>query len=155
MMNAPARTQPDAPLNGATSHHTQPGLLSPGQMARTAAVGVIYWFMAALFVRYTPEAGVFGRATGVATFVLSVPVAWLGVVILRWAAALQPERIVAGVAFGTGAATFCDGIALTWGRTLYGTDSGHVLLGSAWILWGVGLFLTLAYVEAFRTQRES
>ena len=57
---------------------------------------------------------------------------------------------MANCALATAAATFCDGIALTWFRGLYGTDPERIVLGAAWILCGAGMGLLLGYVEAGR-----
>jgi hypothetical protein len=43
-------------------------------------------------------------------------------------------------------AGLCDGIALTWMPSLYGNELSEALLGAAYIIWGVGIILILAYV---------
>jgi len=79
-------------------------------------------------------------------FALGIPLCWLSVLLSRRLARLKAGQALPGIAIGLVAATFCDAIALTWGRGLYGSDPAQVLYGAAWILWGVGLFLLFAYL---------
>jgi hypothetical protein len=116
-------------------------------------LGVIFWFAAAMVVRYGNPVGVFGPTVSVITFAAVTPVCWLAVLFTKQVAKLGPGQTVPGVVVGTVTATFLDGIGLTWGNGLYGTDPVLTTLGAAWILWGVGLFLVFAYVEDQRHAR--
>lgn len=60
--------------------------------------------------------------------------------------------IATGSFSGTATASFCDGIALTWARGLYGPGAEQVLPGAACILWGVGCVMTAAYIDSYREE---
>lgn len=132
-----------------------PSMLTSAQLVRVVTFAVAYWFAAAMFIKATPHAGVFGGGGGVLTFLLMFPTAWLSVIALRRIAALRAGQIFSGMSLGTGAAALCDGIALTWTPELYGGASPQTLLGSAGILWGVGTLLLTAYVMEIREWRRS
>jgi hypothetical protein len=127
-----------------------PSALTSWQLVRVVIFAVAYWFAAAMLIKATPQIGLFGGATGIFTFLVMFPVAWISVVALRWIANLRAGQIFSGMSFGTGVAALCDGIALTWGPELYGGASAHTLLGSASILWGVGTLLLTAYFVEIR-----
>lgn len=120
------------------------------QVVAMAVVGVVFWFAAAMTVQFGAPLGIFGPVASAALFVVSFPVAWLGVLIAIPVAGLRPGQYVNGVVVGTCSATICDGIALTWFRGLYGSDPELVLLGAAWILWGISAFFAAAMFEAWR-----
>lgn len=133
------------------SIQTLPGyLLGRKQLAILIVLGVVFWFVFAMAVRFTSGLGIFGGVVGVATFLLSIAIGWLIVLLLRRLAGLSVGQLVPGVALSTAAAALCDGIALTWMPSLYGTEPAEVLLGAAYILWGVGVLIILAYVMAVR-----
>ena len=126
------------------------GQLRHVQVASLVGLGVLFWLIAVLFIRYSLPAGVFGRPTAPVLFVLTVPAAWVLVWILKRAAALRTDQLVAGVAVASAAALLCDGAALTWTPFLYAADSASLLPVAVWLLWGVGVCLALALVAARR-----
>jgi hypothetical protein len=123
------------------------GALAPGQLATVVVLGLVFWFAAAMAVRVGSTAGFFGTSASAITFAVAIPICWLSVLCIKKVARLATGQTLAGVAVGTMTATFADGIALTWGRGLYGSDPAMTTLGAAWILWGVGLFLLFAYLS--------
>ena len=124
---------------------TQPEGLSAGQLVSLVVLGVVLWFAAALAVRAGESVGFFSSVASVFAFAVAIPVCWLSVAMVRKVTRLKAGQALPGIAFGTMIATFCDGIALTWARNLYGSDPLHTTFGAAWILWGVGLFLLFGY----------
>lgn len=116
-------------------------------------VGVAYWFGGAMAVRFGAPLGLFGPLASIVAFVIAFPVAWSGVWLAAKLAQLRSDQVVPGIAVGTIAATCCDGIALTWLPSLYGAQAERVLLGAAWILWGVAAFFVTAILESYRTAR--
>jgi hypothetical protein len=106
-----------------------------------------------LAVRFGSPLGFFGPVASATAFTLGIPMCWLSVLFIKKAAMLGAGQTLPGIAVGLVAATLCDGIALTWGRGLYGSDPAQVTYGAAWILWGVGLFLLFAYLENYRKLR--
>jgi hypothetical protein len=129
--------------------------LSSTQTARSIALGIFFWFVAALCVRYFSSAESAGGPRSLLTFALSIPGGWLVMWITRRVAALQPAQMVPGLAMGVAAASFCDGIAMTWTRALYGSAPEQILPGAAWILWGVGCILTWAFVGSHQRQDQN
>ncbi|GAB4192102.1 MAG: hypothetical protein OHK0022_06130 [Roseiflexaceae bacterium] len=128
----------------------RPYVLTTNQLAIAIVLGIAFWFVAALAVRFGSGLGFFGPTASVLAFAAGIPICWLSVRFSKKAAGLAEGQTLPGIAVGLIAATFCDGIALTWGRDLYGTDPALITFGAAWILWGVGLFLLFAYLEDLR-----
>lgn len=133
----------------------RPATLAPGQMVRVIVIGLGIWFAAAMAVRFGGPAGFFGPTASVAAFAVALPVCWLSVLFAKRVAQLQAGQTLPGIALGTAAAAFCDGIGLTWGNGLYGSDPAQVSYGAAWILWGVGIFLLIAYLDDYRQTGKS
>ncbi len=127
-------------------------LLAPSQAWKVVAIGLAFWYAAAVFVRYAGPAGYFdGGLANAITFAGVIPASWLTVWIVKRAAALHPPQVVPGLALATGAAALCDGLALTWAPGLYGTEPGQALHGAAGILWGVGWILGFALLDSRRS----
>lgn len=127
-----------------TSHSSS---LTSGQIITATIIGLILWFAAAMTVRLGGPAGFFGPTGSLLLFAVGIPISWGSVFLTRRIARLQPGQTLPAIAIGLIAATFADGIVLTWFRDLYGADPAVVGYGAAWILWGVGLFLLIAYLE--------
>lgn len=140
-------TQPQTVEEASRAVGRRPQALAAAQLLKLIILGVGFWLVAALAVRFGAPAGFFGPSASLLAFGLAVPVCWLSVLFIKKVARLGAGQTLPGVAVGTISATFCDGIALTWGRGLYGTDPEQIIFGAAWILWGVGLFLVSAYLD--------
>ena len=114
------------------------------QFVILAVIGVFYWFLAAQIVRLTADDLVGNTGATMLAFALvivgTVPALLIGFRL----AGLSRAHAVIGAVVMTGAATLCDGMALTWFRWLYGTDAATVLGGAALILWGAGVALVLS-----------
>ena len=135
---------------------TRSNALLPSQIITVIVFGVIFWFVAALIVRFGAPMGFFGPTASIIAFALAIPGCWLSVLVVKRIARLEAGQMVAGIVIGTVTATLCDGIALTWARGLfYGSDPTLVNFGAAWILWGAGLFLLFAYLDDQRQAIES
>jgi hypothetical protein len=124
----------------------QGAALTAVQLGLLIGIGAALWFAAALAVRFGGPAGFFGPTASVLAFALAIPLCWASVQLTRRIVGLGQGQLLPGIGVGSITATFCDGIALTWGRGLYGTDPDQIVFGAAWILWGVGLFLLFAYL---------
>jgi hypothetical protein len=137
--------QQTASIPGAERLHA-PRALGSMQAIAAFALGIFFWFLAAMFVRVTEGTGIFGGQAGIVTFIAGVPASWLIVVIVAKLARLAKHQLTSGIAIATGAATLCDGLAMTWFPSLYGNDPRWVLFGAAFILWGVGVILIVSVV---------
>lgn len=130
--------------------HNKPPLFSKGQAILLVVLGVVFWFVGALPVRFGSGIGMFENAGNVIAFLIGLPVSWISVIIIKKVARLNAEQMVPGVSLGLLVATSLDGIVLTGGTSLYGTVPLIVGRGAAWILWGVFAFLAAAFIEARR-----
>ena len=123
-----------------------PKIPTTRQTVMLALMGALFWFAAALVVRWT-AAGWTGRdGATVLVFVLiviaTIPALFLG----ARAAGVGRDQFLAVGAIMVGVAALLDSIALTWFRPLYGTDPAIVLAGAAAILWGAGIALVVGIV---------
>ncbi|MED1863769.1 hypothetical protein P4V41_09930 [Fictibacillus nanhaiensis] len=114
------------------------------------AFGLVFWFSGAMAVQFGYSVGLFSKMGSLISFVLALPISWLSVLLIVKGADLKPIQIVPGIGFGLATATFFDGIVLTWGTWVYGTNSDQISYGAAWILWGAFTFLAFAFIEAYR-----
>ncbi|MGM0806134.1 MAG: hypothetical protein ACQET8_15415 [Bacillota bacterium] len=114
------------------------------------AFGIVFWFSGAMAVKFGYAFGLFGETGSLISFILALPLSWLSVLLIIKGAGLKPTQIVPGISLGLATATFFDGIVLTWGTWVYGTNSDQVSYGAAWILWGAFTFLAFAFFEAYR-----
>jgi hypothetical protein len=114
-------------------------------------LGVVFWFNAAMIVRYC-GASVFseGNPKLILFFALAVPITLASMYLTALIAKLGIHELLKPVVIMTFTATFLDGIALTWFRSLYSPSFEVALFGSAFILWGVGLGLLFAYLLDIR-----
>ena len=141
--------------DGTRAVGTRSNTLTAAQMVTLIVLGVVFWFSAAMIVRFGAPMGFFGPTASIIAFALTIPGCWLSVLVVKRIARLEAGQMVAGIVIGTVTATLCDGIALTWARGLfYGSDPTLVNFGAAWILWGAGLFLLFAYLDDQRQALE-
>ncbi|MBD2769514.1 hypothetical protein IC235_16625 [Hymenobacter sp. BT664] len=109
-------------------------------------LGIVFWLFAARFVRYFGPYFFTGHPPRLlALYAATVPLSWLFIQIAKRLGRLTPPELYDSAVVMTGVATLLDGLALTFQQSLYGESSAVVLLGAAWILWGVGCGLALAY----------
>jgi hypothetical protein len=142
---------PSAPGLGDAPSPASASRLDAGRLLAVGAIGVGFWFLAAMAVRAGTPAGLFDGAAAPVLFALAVPGLWAAVRVTRRAARLRRGQLVEGVAAATAAALVCDGVALRWAPWIYGSADGSGLLpGAAWILWGAGVGILIAVAEARR-----
>jgi hypothetical protein len=110
------------------------------------ALGIIFWFNAAMIVRFL-GASVFTENNPklVLLYFLAIPITLASMVITKIIAKIGYSELLKPVVIMTFTATFLDGIALAWFRTLYSSSFEVALHGSALILWAVGLGLLFAF----------
>jgi hypothetical protein len=110
------------------------------------ALGIIFWFNAAMIVRFL-GASVFTENNPklIILYLLAIPITLASMVITKIIAKTGYSELLKPVVIMTFTATFLDGIALAWFRTLYSSSFEVALNGSALILWAVGLGLLFAF----------
>lgn len=117
--------------------------LTASQLFRSALVGAILWFAAALLIRFIEPMGAFDQPMVALTYLLLVPGTVPVVLLLRAVAGLAKNQTGLGMAAGTGMAALLDGVALTWFPALYGDNPAAA--GAA-ILFGGGVGLVLGFL---------
>ncbi|WP_374138523.1 MULTISPECIES: hypothetical protein [unclassified Sphingomonas] len=130
--------------NSVSSTHIAP--LSHRQIAISTLLGIALWFLAAIILRAVGPMGALDGTARAITFALIFPGTVPFVYLLRWAAQLVGDQLLMGIAIGTMAAAFCDGIALSWLPSLYGEGVAQLAGSGATILWGIGVVLLLALI---------
>lgn len=115
------------------------------------ALGIGFWFLAATMIRVLgPTVFVPGSAALPLVFALSVPIAWVFVRVGTLLGGAREAAVLPAVVVMTSTAMLLDGLAMTFFPALYGLPHAQLLLGAAWLLWGVGLCQTIAFVQARR-----
>jgi hypothetical protein len=127
-----------------------PCRLDTRQIVLTSAFGVGFWFFFAVLIAILTPFGVFGGVASLVMFALAIPGTWPVLLVIRRVARLGAAQLVPGIALATGVATLCDGVALTWAPWLYGGVTPALAPAAAWILWGGGVGLVMAFVIARR-----
>ena len=124
--------------------------LTARQAALMMICGVVFWLAAALLLRWLAAAGALDGPMRIFVYLITIPGTMPFVLALRRIGKLSAEHLVPAYALATAAALLCDGIAVAWFPTLYGTSSDHVRLAAAAILWGAGVGVLLAFAVASR-----
>lgn len=128
--------------------------LNGQQFAISVIVGIFLWALAALILRVVGPMGALDRTARALSFLVvipgSIPFVWL----LGRLATLRGHALVLGVAAAIMAAAFCDGIALSWARWIYGDTPAQLAGSGATILWGIGVALAIAFAMARRDLAE-
>jgi hypothetical protein len=116
------------------------------KFAFSVTLGAAYWLLAALFVRAFGSFFFTGNTPGLLVlYAASVPGTWLLIQNARWLGRLAPAEVLDAVVVMTWTAAVLDGVAITFFGWVYGTSAQVVMLGAAWILWGAGWGLGVAY----------
>lgn len=106
-------------------------------------MGAIYWFIAALIVRWIAPDWVGSTAAALVVFGLILFVTPAALLLgMRVAGAARAQAGYAATVM-TMTALLLDGIALTWLPSLYGTDPAVLLGGAAAIMFGAGAALVI------------
>jgi Family of unknown function (DUF5367) len=78
-------------------------------------------------------------------YIIAIPITLVSMAITKLIAKIDYSELLKPVVIMTFTATFLDGIALAWFRTLYSPSFEVALHGAALILWAVGLGLLFAF----------
>jgi hypothetical protein len=118
------------------------------QLSLFILLGVVFWLNAALIIRYF-GASVFSEGNPLlgVFFVVAILITVFTIYILKIISRLRYDQLLRPLTIMTVTATFLDGIAMTWFRTLYSQSFEVSFYGSALILWAVGwgLFFGLVF----------
>ncbi|WP_226017965.1 hypothetical protein [Novosphingobium sp. FKTRR1] len=128
--------------------------LSGQQCLILSVAGIVVWFAAALLLGTLNAHGLLGGTASVIGYALTVPGTLPFVLALERLARLAPAQIVPGYTLATVVAMFCDGSAVAFWPTLYGTDDLQVRLAAGAVLWGAAVGIALAFgVASMRARR--
>ena len=118
-------------------------------------LGAVFWLVAAFFIRLAgPPLFSLASPWLAVLFAASFPISWLLITMclalggVPRCAALVPVTIMCVTGL------LLDGIAISRFPSLYGASPEQVMLGAAWLLWGVGVLLLLALWMQLRTQNQ-
>lgn len=123
-----------------------PTMPTTRQSVVLALMGALFWFVAALVVRWTAANWAGRDGATVLVFALVVAATIPALFVGARVAGVGRDHFLAVASIMVGVAALLDSIALTWFRPLYGTDPAIVLAGAAAILWGAGVALVLGLV---------
>ncbi len=120
--------------------------MNPNKITLSVVLGAVYWLLAALFVRYFGPFFFTGHSPWLPVlYAASVPGSWLLLANARWLGRLDRSEVLESVVIMTFVAALLDGMGITFFQSLYGPSPQIVMLGAAWILWGAGCGLAVAY----------
>jgi hypothetical protein len=120
--------------------------MSPSKFFLYVFLGVIFWFNAAMIIRFMGERFLTDNNPKlILAFLLTFPVTGITFYLTKLVTKLAYSELLRPIVIMTFTATFLDGIALTWFRQLYSPSFEVALHGSALILWAVGLGLLFAF----------
>ena len=108
-------------------------------------LGAFFWFVAAMFIKYGGP-GIFQEGSHwiIVLFAATLPLSWAFIRLTLAIGGVKTSDALAPVAIMCATGMMMDGIAISHFPALYGDSSGHVALGAAWLLWGVGVLITMA-----------
>jgi AraC-like DNA-binding protein len=124
----------------------KPRIMNANKITLSVVLGAVYWLLAALFVRAFGPFFFTGHSPWLPVlYAASVPGSWLLLANARWLGRLAPSEVLDSTVIMTGVAALLDGLGITFYQSLYGPSPQVVMLGAAWILWGAGCGLGIAY----------
>jgi hypothetical protein len=116
------------------------------QLSLFVFLGMVFWLNAAMIVRFcgslvfsegNPLLGVF--------FIIAILITIFTIFVLKHISRLRYDQLFGPITIMTITATFLDGVAMTWFRTIYSQSFEVSFFGSALILWAVGWGLLFGY----------
>jgi hypothetical protein len=124
--------------------------LSPTQTISFLFLGLAFWFLAALFIRFF-GAGIFvaGNPWLLALFLAAIPMAWGLVRLSGGLGRIRGPALFPAATLLSVVGLLLDGVAIAWFPALYGLPTAALVLAAAWLLWGVGVLIGMAYWMAY------
>jgi hypothetical protein len=121
--------------------------MKSSKLALFVALGVVFWFNAAMIVRFAGTR-VFteNNPNLIWMYLLAIPITALSIILTKFLSGFPYNALLKPVVIMTLVATILDGIALAWFGGLYGDSQEVRLYGAALILWAAGLGLLIAFI---------
>jgi hypothetical protein len=121
----------------------------PFNLGLFVLLGVVFWFSGVLFIRLGGDAlFIEGSPWLYFLFAIALPASWVFVKISAVVGKVSSTELLKAAVVATITATFLDGTVLTWFQSVYGDEQSKLLLIAAWLLWGAGMGLIVAYWES-------
>jgi len=135
--------------------HSNEKLLVSSKIFTFIFLGIVFWFSGAMTVKLLGSL-VFthGNILLFVAYILAFPISYIFLIISKLLGKINNSEILKAVVVMTFAATFFDGIVLTWYRNIYGNIFEHTHLGAAWILWAGGVALLLSFFMSKKNAAE-
>ncbi|HIK42300.1 DUF5367 family protein [Thermoleptolyngbya sp. M55_K2018_002] len=119
-------------------------------------LGIIFWFTGVLFVRLGGEAlFVSDRPWLLFLFALAIPISWVFVKVSAILGKVSGTELLSALMIEAATATLIDGTVLAWFQNIYSYDQTKLRLIAAWLLWGIGIGLSIGYLESLRGVSEN
>jgi hypothetical protein len=108
-------------------------------------LGAFFWFVAAMVIRYSGTTIFYEGSTWlIVLFAGTLPAGWLFIKLALAIGGVKSNDALSPVAIMCATGMILDGIAISQSPALYGEPRSQVMLGAAWLLWGVGVLITMA-----------
>lgn len=121
--------------------------MKSSKLALFVALGVVFWFNAAMIVRFSGTHVFTENNTNLIwMYLLAIPITVLSIILTKFLSGFPYNALLKPVVIMTLVATILDGIALAWFGGLYGDSHEVRLYGAALILWAAGLGLLIAFI---------
>jgi len=121
--------------------------LSLKQIIIMVIIGIIGWFSAAMIVSIGSKSGLFSGLNHLFLYSATIIIWYPAYLLIKKFLKLTPQNGVTAISIGTATAAICDGIAMPLFGYLYGSAEKYQFLGAAWILWFVGVGLTIVIID--------
>lgn len=122
-------------------------MFSRSQITTLLLLSAALWGAATLYIRIFP-ARLLDPVWGSLSFLTTIGMSWLSVVLVRKAAGLRRDQLLSGIAVVGAAAMMLDGVILHWWSALYTSDERTARLAASWLLWGYGVSFGIAFLMA-------
>jgi len=122
-------------------------------VALYVGLGAFFWLVAALFIHWTgPELWRAGNPWLAFVFLACIPIGWIFIGVTLVLGGISRREALVPVSLMCVTGLLLDGIAISTFPSLYGASAEHVMLGAAWLLWGVGVLLALVLFTDVRAR---
>jgi len=122
--------------------------VSGNRVVRLCALGVGIWVVGVVSAHLAAPFGMFTAGFAPALLITTVLAAWLCVRLVKRVSGRA--NLLEAVALVSMPALSLDGIALTWAPGLYSAVDSEQRQAAAWLLWFVGVSLSIALVRTGR-----
>ncbi len=139
---------PDTMARAMQEEVNAPDRLTARKILILIALTVPVWFLAAMFIRWRGPHGVFTGTQAMVLYLLTIPCTMP----LNWwsrrIVSLPRHELPKVISVTSATAILLDGFAMNRFPALYGSSPAIMAGGAAWLLWAIGIALTLALVSA-------